>query len=43
MNWIIVENEAVGYYMTSRNGKAHEIRDFSKTNFRVAKKRDKQV
>jgi hypothetical protein len=44
MNRIIAENEAVGYYKTSRSGKAHKIRDFfKKTNFRVAKKRDKQV
>lgn len=43
MNRIIAENKAVGYYMTSRNGNVHEIRDFSKTIFRVAKKCDKQV
>jgi len=38
MNWIIVENEVVGYYMTSRNGKAHEIRDFSKNKFQSSEK-----
>lgn len=30
MNRIIAENEAVGYYKTSRSGKAHKIRAFPK-------------